>query len=271
MVLVGVGVLALIAAFWFLALSPKRAEVSTLDGEISELRGQVSEQQQLAALAEAAKGDYQSNYHRLVVLGKAVPAGEDTASLFVELQEIADRAGASLDAITLNETGSTAPPPPAALTTADQSGDEPANAASPAASTTPAPATEAAAASLPLGATVGPAGLPVMPYDLALRGDFFQLADFFAGLDQLVGSKHGRQIVDGRLVTLDGFALAGDQEQGFPELTAKLSLTTFVTPADQGLTAGATPAAPATTTTTTATAPTATPPAAAVAPASSAP
>ncbi|MGH2951055.1 MAG: hypothetical protein ACRDKX_03320, partial [Solirubrobacterales bacterium] len=112
-----------------------------------------------------------------------------------------------------------------------------------------APATEAAAAVLPIGSTVGPAGLPVMPYDLDFRGSFFDIADFMAGLDGLVRLKGDGVGVDGRLLTVDGFTLSGDQRTGFPFLEADLHVTTYVAPADQGLTAGATPQAPATATT----------------------
>ena len=36
---------------------------------------------------------------------------------------------------------------------------------------------------LPLGATVGAAGLPLMPYDFNYLGSFFDFADFFGDLD----------------------------------------------------------------------------------------
>ena len=45
-------------------------------------------------------------------------------------------------------------------------------------------------------------------------------------------------------MTIDGFGFKGDAEEGFETLTASLAVTTFVTPADQGLTAGATPTGP---------------------------
>ena len=60
---------------------------------------------------------------------------------------------------------------------------------------------------LPLGAAVGSAGLPTMPYDLTFTGDFFDIADFMAGLDAMV-KVDGKGIgVDGRLLTIDGFSL----------------------------------------------------------------
>jgi hypothetical protein len=182
-----------------------------------------------------------------VVLGKAVPAEDDTSSLLVEVQELARRSGIEFESIELNSGGAGAPvdAPAAEQTTADP-GSVPATSgdgAAPAAPE-PAPATEAAAAVLPLGATVGPAGLPVMPYDLHFTGDFFEVADFISGVDKLVRSAGPGVGVDGRLVTIDGFAFGQDETAGFPHLIADLHVTTYVAPADQGLTAGATPGAP---------------------------
>jgi Tfp pilus assembly protein PilO len=260
-IVLGILILGLVVAFWLLVLAPKRAEVSDLDGQISDLRTSLASAEQTAAAAEQAQDDYASNYHDLVVLGKAVPPEEDTSSLLVQIQTLAERAGISFDAIKLSETGDAAPPPPASETTADQSsgdsgaaaGDASRSAASADAATPETastltgsvPATEAAAAPLPLGATVGTAGLPVMPYDLHFRGDFFQVADFIQGLDDLVQSESAGVGVDGRLLTIDGFSFGPDEQAGFPHLVASLHVTSYVAPADQGLTAGATPSAPA--------------------------
>ena len=112
-------------------------------------------------------------------------------------------------------------------------------------------ATEASAAALPIGASIGPAGLPVMPYDLTFTGNYFQIADFMKKLNGLVHPKNGSAIdVTGRLVTVDAFTLAPVQSEGqgltpVPTLTADLSVTTYLAPADLGLTGGATPTGPA--------------------------
>ena len=118
--------------------------------------------------------------------------------------------------------------------------------------------TEATAALTPLGSGVGPAGLPVMPYDLSFSGGFFQIADFLQELDQLVHSRHGKVSVNGRLLTVNGFALSPSESSATPSstpgggaratktLTVDLSVTTYLTPADQGLTGGATPSGPVT-------------------------
>ena len=90
----------------------------------------------------------------------------------------------------------------------------------------PTPATEAIAASLPIGAAVGPAGLGTLPYELTFRGQFFQVADFIAGLDRLVDMRDGGHVAaDGRLLTIDGFALSQDERQGFPWLEASFTVT----------------------------------------------
>jgi Tfp pilus assembly protein PilO len=248
-IVVGIGVLGLLAAFWFLVLAPKRAEVSDLDAQVSEARTALAAAEEAASLGEQAKAAYASNYHQLVVLGKAVPAEEETSSLLVELQALASKSNISFDSLVLAQAGAAQPATPAEQTTADPEADADSETtpeeAPDEAAVTSAPATEAAAASLPLGATVGPAGLPVMPYDLNFRGDFFEMANFIRDLDRLVESQRTSTGVDGRLLTIDGFSLGPDEELGFPHLVASLHVTTYVAPAEEGLTGGATPGAPA--------------------------
>jgi Tfp pilus assembly protein PilO len=98
---------------------------------------------------------------------------------------------------------------------------------------------------LPIGATVGSAGLPTLPYSLTFRGTYFEIADFMAGIDALVKTGKGRIQSDGRLVTIDSFTLAPVSSGAAGTLSATLSVTTYLTPADQGLTASATPSGPA--------------------------
>ena len=87
-----------------------------------------------------------------------------------------------------------------------------------------------------------------MPYNLSFSGSYFQVASFLQGVDDLV-HLHGNGLVaaDGRLMTIDGFSLTFlRQEAGKPPtLPANLFVTSFVTPASQGLTAGASPSGPA--------------------------
>jgi Tfp pilus assembly protein PilO len=213
-------VVAAVAAFWLLVLSPKQDDASKLDSRISDLQSAVAQEQAAADAGLQARKDFPRDYHRLVVMGKAVPVDDETASLLVQLNRISERTGVDFRAISL--TGG--------------SGETTTTAA--------APATESAAATLPIGATVGSAGLPTLPYELTFRGTYFEVADFLAGVDDLVKVRKGLVAADGRLVTIDGFAMTADDSAPFPVLKATVQITTYVTPADEGLTAGASPTGP---------------------------
>lgn len=219
-------VAALAVGFWMVLLSPKREEAKELSAEAGQLEAAVSEARGRLAQAEAAKRAFPADYRQLVALGKAVPQGDETSSLLVELGKVSEDSKVRFKSIIVEEgTG----------------GEESAAAAE---SSVPVPPSEAAAALLPLGAAIGPAGFGVMPYNLKFSGNFFHVADFIAGIDSLVQTS-GKLGVDGRLVTLDGFSLNENPEVKFPYLNANFTVTAYVTPPDQGLTAGATSAEPA--------------------------
>lgn len=220
-------VAALATAFWMLALSPKREEAAELGEQIEQVETSLAQHEAEVAVGEEARESFPADYRKLVVLGKAVPGDDDTASLLVQVDRIANRTKVSFRNLQLNATsGSDAAAAPASTPGAE-----------------PVSATEAAAALLPLGAGVGPAGLAVMPYTLTFDGDFFRIADFIKGLDSLVATKDGQVAVDGRLMTVDGFSLVPG-EGGFPQLTATFAVTTYLTPPEQGVTGGATPESP---------------------------
>ena len=270
-IFIGVAVLVLAGLFYFLAVSPKRERAAELEQEVSSLESSISQQESVAAFAEQARRDFPQYYGRLVVLGKAVPGEADTASLMVQLSDIAsdsrvDFRGISLGTGSDGEGSASAAPAPApapaegetatatagdegaatATTTDSGSSGTPDSAAAAVAAEDPAPATEATAATLPIGATVGPAGLPTLPYELNFTGGFFEIADYLGGRDAMVSSANsGRVSVDGRLLTVDGFAIKGGEPGSDPDLVANLMVTSYVTPAGEGLTAGATPGGPA--------------------------
>ncbi len=233
-------VTALAVAFWILALSPKQQQASALDGQVSQLRATLATAQAKAIKAESARRDFPTDYQQLVVLGKAVPNSDNTSSLLVVLSRIARRSKLRFNSIALGSgSGGAAPATPVTATSATAAGSSTGVAAA------AIPPTEAAASLLPLGATIGPAGLGVMPYNLTFAGSFFHVADFIRGIDALVHDGGHHVAVDGRLVTLDGFALNEDPERHFPYLDASFSVTTYLTPPSQGITAGASAGAPA--------------------------
>lgn len=235
--------------YWFLLLTPKQEEIATLDDQIAQLHASIAESQQAAAIGNQAKENFEADYAQLVTLGKAVPDGDEQGALLVQLNELGVRNDAFFSSIILEGSGSSSgaptPPPAASSPTQPSVSDVPAESSS---GSSPAPATEASVAALPLGAQVGSAGFGVMPYSLLFEGNFFKLADFIAAINGLVTTdSQGRIQVDGRLITINGFSLnPADDEGDLSNLTGNFSITTFVTPAAQGLMAGATPAGPGT-------------------------
>jgi Pilus assembly protein, PilO len=241
-------VLVLIGAFWFLVLAPKRKEAREVSDRKAQLEQQVAGQEQVADFAEQARQEFPKYYGRMVVLGKAVPNAADSASLLVQVSKVSGDAGVEFKAIELGQGsgGAAPPPPPPSPTEGEPTATEAPGSETTTSTTTPAPATEASAANLPIGSTVGPAGLGTLPYDLIFSGHFFDVADFISGMDELIDIKHATVVApDGRLLTIDGFALTADPIDGFPKLQANFAVTAYATPSDQGLTLGATPGGPA--------------------------
>lgn len=238
-------VAALAVGFWVLLLAPKREERDKLSEERDALQVTLAQAQSAVQVAEAAKESFPDNYRQLVVLGEAVPEGEETSSLLVEINRIASREKVTFESMQLSSGGGEAPPPAAAPAAPPAEAPAPgSSSAVPAAETVPP--TEAAASLMPLGATIGPAGLGVMPYTLTVNGTFFQIADFIGAVDSLVESKNAKVGVEGRLVTIDGFSLSGGGGQGDANrLAASFSVTTYLTPPGQGITAGASASEPA--------------------------
>ena len=219
-------VVALAAAFWMVLLSPKREEAQKLSGQIETVESSLSQHRSEAAAAAAAKRSFPQDYSRLVLIGKAVPSGDETASLLVQLNHLANEAEAKFETLNLEAAGGEEALPEATAGTASSP-------------------TEAEASLLPLGASIGPGGLAVMPYSLTFEGDFFQIASFIEKLDNLVRTTNAGVTVDGRLITVGSFSLSpGEGEEDQARLSAEFSVTTYLTPPGEGLTAGASPAGP---------------------------
>jgi Tfp pilus assembly protein PilO len=269
----GVLVAGMAIGFYLMLLAPKRQEASKLNDQIDQLHSSISEEEGVASFAEQARNDFPRYYGRLVVLGKAVPEQADTASMLVQLNTLAGRSHVDFRSIELSQdsgsagtgssTASTATTTPSSATPASPSSGSttsttpstgstsaPTTGTSDATSTTSAtaaPATESSAASLPIGATVGPGGLATLPYAVDLKGGFFDISNFIGGIDGLVQPTDdgARVSPDGRLFTVNGFSLNGGAPGSSPILKANFSLTAYSTPAAQGLTLGASPSGPA--------------------------
>jgi Tfp pilus assembly protein PilO len=245
-IIAAVLVLAAAFAFWTLALSPARKEADELATQVETLTSGVESARSEVTAAEHDKHVFPTAYRQLVGLGQAVPATDETPSLLLELETLAKRSHVHFESIALAESGGetgaieAAPEVPTTTETAGATGTQVAQVV---------PATEAEASLLPLGASIGSAGLATMPYTLAFHGSYFDIAKFIGKIDDLVKSGQTMQI-DGRLVTIGSFTLAAASGEGGSagsqsELQASFTVTTYLTPPGQGITAGATPSAPA--------------------------
>lgn len=233
-VLIVVGLAAAMAAFWFLAISPKRKDASDLGAQISQAQTRLDTAQASATQAQAAKARYRTDYATVARLGKAVPVDDEMPSLVYQLEQTAKANHVQFNAIKLTGDGS-----PAASSSSSASS-----------SSTPGSTVTAA---LPPGATVGAAGFPTMPFSFGFTGSYFNMQRFVKALDGFT-SVNGKSInVKGRLLTVDGIALQAGPK-GFPQVDASVVVTSYLLPADEGLTNGATATAPAASSTSTVTA-----------------
>jgi hypothetical protein len=236
-VLIVVGLLGICAAFWFMAISPKHKDAADLTAQVAQAQARLDTAQAGAATAAAAKAKYATDYSTVARLGKAVPVDDDMPSLVYQLQHVA--AVNHVDFRSIKMTGqasaAAAAPTGAAAAVASATGNTSATAATPS-STAPAATTTAA---LPPGAAVGPAGFPTMPFSFDFTGSFFNMQRFLKALDDLTTVNGNGISVKGRLLTTDGIAFKA-APTGFPNVEASVVVTSYLLPADEGLTDGTT-------------------------------
>lgn len=236
-VLLVVGVLAALAASWFLMVAPKRQEAAELTGKVAAAQTRLDSARLSAAAAEKARSSYAADYATVARLGKAVTVDDQVPSLLYTLQSIAERY--RIDFRDMTGGGDQPAPQPqnstsagqaAAVAATEDKSDSKDQGAAPAAPAAPE--------------AVGTAGFPTMPFSFTFEGTYFDMERFLRAVDRLT-VVDGKQItVRGRLLTIDDVTLTAG-EGGFPRVQAVVGATAFLLPAEQGLTAGATQAGPA--------------------------
>ena len=207
-------------AYWHFLLAPKRLEANNLATKQQQAQAQIAQAQATLATYSKARGAYAGNYAKIVRLGKAVPADDDTRSLILELDASASRSGADFSAMQLSGGGGAASSP------------TPGGASAP--DTSPVP---------PGAVKVGQAGFAQMPFQFTFKGNFDSLETLFGRIERFVSVKGDKIAVDGRLVRIESLQLSA-AEEGFPYLSAVVNASTYVTSAQPGLN-GASQAAPA--------------------------
>jgi hypothetical protein len=197
---------AAVAAFYFLALSPKREDSARLDTEIATKRSELDQARDQAASYEKARANYKTNYTTLTRLGKAVPADDDVRSLLVQLNDAADRSKVDFHAINIGAAGTEAP----TGTTAPEG---------------PAPP--------PGTVPVGSAGFSAMPFSFGFEGSFFRLSDFFNRLEDFVTVTNKDIDVNGRLLLLGSITVTPKED--LKHLTAQIGAASYLVPAAEGI------------------------------------
>ena len=231
--------LALLAAYWFLLLAPKRHEAASIQDQLTRAQSQRDTAMQRLAGLGAAQRDYASDYATVIKLGKAIPTTVDMPSLLVQLDRAARGTGiqfTSVDAGDRTDAGSSTATAGASTSTSSSS-------TSSSGSTSTGATTPADSTSQPGAGGSSPAGLDTVPLDFEFSGSFFDLADFFHRMKRFVHVANGRIVVRGRLMTIDSFTFE-TPTGAFPKLTATVHATVYLAPKKQGAAAGATPAGP---------------------------
>ncbi len=218
--------LGAIVAGWLLMVSPKRSQASALGGQITSVQSQLTSARSQVAAGEEARTAFAGQYAQLARLGEAVPPSDDIPSLIYQVQSAAQAAHVSLRALQLSPGSSSSSPSTSASSSSSSS--------------------TASSSTLPPGAAVGAAGLPTDQFTFTLAGNFFNLANFFNRVQNFVVSSNNHLLISGRLMTINAISLAPGSN-GFPQITANVSATTYIVPPTQGPTDGATAAGPGTT------------------------
>jgi hypothetical protein len=210
---------AAVAAFYFLALSPKREESARLDTEIAAERAKLDQARDQAAAYELARANYRTNYTTLTRLGKAVPADDDVRSLLVQLNDAAEAAKVDFHSISVGSGAASAATPGATGADTKASG------------LAPAPGT----------VPVGSAGFSAMPFSFGFEGSFFRLSDFFNRVEDFVTVSNKDIDVTGRLLMLGSISVS--VEDDLRNMKAQIGAASYLVPPAEGI-EGATPASP---------------------------
>jgi hypothetical protein len=269
----------LLLGYWFLVLTPQRNDASKAAGELAKQEKRRDAAQQRVQSLDQAKSSFGKDYAELVKLGKAIPTTVDMPSLIVQLDSAARGTDIEFTKIAAGQASQSAAQPQQQgsggkaqsgagqaaqgaqngvnnANSSTQAGDQAAKKSG--AEASDAKTSESSGGGLPVGGgqaggssddSAGgcAAGLECVPLDFEFKGGFFELSDFFHRLKRFVKAANDRLVVGGRLLTIDAVKFASDADS-FPALKTEVKATVYLSPAEEGATAGATPQGPGQTT-----------------------
>ncbi|HEX8085274.1 MAG TPA: hypothetical protein VF529_13360 [Solirubrobacteraceae bacterium] len=241
-VLMVVGAAAVLAAFWMLALAPKREKAAQIKDEVAKEEKRRDDARARVRAGEEARRSFADDYATVARLGKAVPVDDQTPSLLYQLETEARKRKIDLRVMKVRQA------PGANASTPSQPGNGSSSSSSSGGSPTPGAvpqATQAAAAVAPPGSAIGSAGFPTLPFSFTFEGDFFKMERLFSAIERFTTTQPDGEDVDvrGRLVTIDAFVLSQGWE--WPRVAASVNATAYVLPPGEGTTAAVDPSSPA--------------------------
>jgi type II secretory pathway pseudopilin PulG len=206
-VLAVAAVLAVLGAYYLVALKPERQQASALQAQITTQQQALATAQQSYNVGRAARASLKTDGPEWAALKLAVPQQSDIPALLRTLEKNAKAVHVSMQAITLSGA----------------SGSSSAAAA-------PAPATGATATAG--AAAAAPTATPV-PIQLTFGGGYVALNKLVRKLTGLVALSGGKVHAAGPLLSINSVALTGTKS-----LTGQLTATIYQLAAPAGTTTG---------------------------------
>jgi Tfp pilus assembly protein PilO len=197
---VAVAGIAILAALWMLAISPKREERAQVKANVTAQEARLQTAQTQLASFEAAKKAFPAKLAELKQLDKAVPSRGAISSLLRQLQRRAKVRHSNLQLVALKAGGVA----PAAAGATEQKPVTP-------------------------GATVGPDGLAALPFTFEFTGEYFDLRDILATVRRSVSVRKDKIKVGGRLLTIDGLSFTRTDPTS-SQTKATLNATAYIAP-----------------------------------------
>jgi hypothetical protein len=209
-VLAVVAVLAVLGAFYLVALKPERQQASALQAQITTQQQALTAAQQSYNVGRAARASLKTDGPEWAALKLAVPQQSDIPALLRTLEKNAKSVHVSMQAISLSGASGSTPAAPAPA---------------------PAPATTGAAPTAG-AAAAAPAATPV-PIQLTFAGGYVALNKLVRKLTGLVALSGGKVHAAGPLLSINSVALTGTKS-----LTGQLTATIYQLAAPAGTTTG---------------------------------
>ena len=209
-VLAVVAVLAVLGAYYLVALKPERQQASALQAQITTQQQALTAAQQSYNVGRAARASLKTDGPEWAALKLAVPQQSDIPALLRTLEKSAKSVHVAMQALGLSGASGSAP-----------------------AAAAPAPATTTTGTAGTTGAAAtAPAATP-MPVQLTFAGGYVALNKLVSKLTGLVALSGGKVHATGPLLSINSVALTGTKS-----LTGQLTATIYQLAAPAGTSTG---------------------------------